>query len=357
MFRDKNKWRVTWRENGKRCSMSFASPNDARLFEAQLKSGVSSLPVLSQVEMTFSEYAVRWHRDYAQIEKSETTWSDDLATIRDHLNPAIGHMRLIDIRKAHGLLLKVELSKKPIKAQTVNNHINLAKKMLSVAVDFELLAANPFQSVKSIKTSKPGFKFWTSEESEKFLKRCRELDPELCDLILFAVRTGLRLGEIKALCRKDLDFENRIIRVGATWAWKLGKVMDRSKNGEVDFVPMTPQIYDLLLTKKMMKPGQSVFRQNLVPYGNERLKLMCGKAMVQVLNFHSLRHTFASQLAMAGVDLFRIQKLMRHKSIEMTQRYAHLHPDSIKGASDLLDGDSQMTRKVLKFESAKSVSL
>lgn len=54
------------------------------------------------------------------------------------------------------------------------------------------------------------------------------------------------------------------------------------------------------------------------------------------LTFHSMRHTFASWLALKGTDIYRIQKLMRHKRIEMTMRYAHLIPDAMRGALDLL---------------------
>ncbi len=61
------------------------------------------------------------------------------------------------------------------------------------------------------------------------------------------------------------------------------------------------------------------------------------KARLTDVRFHDLRHTFATRLVQAGVDLYKVQKLMRHKSPIMTQRYAHHYPESLRGAVEVLD--------------------
>ena len=336
MYRFRDKWRVTWRECGKKCSRLFENPNDARLFEAQIKSGIADVRPFEVQMMVFSDFAEKWFREYAMIEKSESTWEHDLAAIRNHLNPIIGELKLDVIRKVHGIELKSEISRKGLKPKSVNNILQLAKKILGTAVDFEFLKANPFQNVKPLKATKPGFRFWTISERDKFLERGSPLRPEFCELVKIAVHTGLRMGELRALKRSDLDFDNGIIRVGATYNRRLKKVLNRSKNGEIDFVPMNSEVLSILATRKLMKPDQTIFRSTVFENARRDLRLLCVKANVPVLSFHSLRHTFASCLAMAGVNLMVIQKLMRHKSYEMTLRYAHLHPNSIKGVTDVL---------------------
>jgi len=61
------------------------------------------------------------------------------------------------------------------------------------------------------------------------------------------------------------------------------------------------------------------------------------KADIEDFHFHGLRHTFATRLIQAGVDLYKVQRLLGHKSLMMTQRYAHHSPDSLRDAVDILD--------------------
>jgi len=344
MFRDRDKWRVRWQEGGKTRSRTFANKSDAALFEVQLKSGVKRVATLEEEATTFAELTERWFRDYAQVEKSETTWANDRTAIRMHLNPVLGNLKLHEIKKSHGIALKAALSKKEITAKTVNSHIGLAKKILSFAVDLDLIPANPFLGVKPLKVAASKFRFWTAADTDKFLARCKPLNPEFHDLVLVAVRCGLRLGELGALRRKDIDFDHRLIRVGATYCRQLRKHFDRSKNREVGFVPMPPDVLEALSTRKLMKPDQLVFDTQLVKQARIRLIRYAAKFQVPEITFHDLRHSFASQLAISGMDLYRIQKLMRHKSIEMTQRYAHLRPDDLIGATDILAKGSSAVR-------------
>jgi integrase len=67
-------------------------------------------------------------------------------------------------------------------------------------------------------------------------------------------------------------------------------------------------------------------------------------AEIPDFHFHALRHTFASRLAMKGVDLYRVQTLMGHKTPEMTQRYAHLSPDTLREAVERLDAEPAASR-------------
>jgi site-specific recombinase XerD len=60
------------------------------------------------------------------------------------------------------------------------------------------------------------------------------------------------------------------------------------------------------------------------------------QAQIEDFHWHDLRHTFASRLVMAGVDLYKVKQLLGHESVEMTQRYAHLAPESVQREVDVL---------------------
>lgn len=147
---------------------------------------------------------------------------------------------------------------------------------------------------------------------------------------LLSLRTGLRFKEITGLKGHDLDFKNDIITV-----------LD-SKNGQTDHVYMTPDIREILKGYNI-PPNEYVFKSR----NGERIKevsdtfertvkkLGFNEGITdrrQLLTFHSLRHTFASWLALNGEQLKTIQELMRHKTIQMTMKYAHLIPDKKREA-------------------------
>ena len=328
MFRDREKWRVRWSESGKTRSRTFDNKKDAALFEAQLRSGSVSVQSKEVEQMTFEKWSQRWFEVYAKVEKSETTWATDQAELRNHINPLIGHLKLSEIKKSHGLDLKAACIAKGLKEKSVNNILHLAKKILLVAVDYELIPSSPWQEVKSLKVPKPNFRFWTKPESDKFLKRCRELRPEFADFVQVAIHTGLRWGELRALRRQDIDLHNGIITVCRTYNKKLKKVLERTKNKDIGRVEMSSEVFSIMKTKTLMKSDQLIFDESLVNNAWGYIGFMCDKANVPKIGVHDLRHTCASQLAMAGVPLYKISRHLRHKDTKTTERYAHLSAES-----------------------------
>lgn len=149
-----------------------------------------------------------------------------------------------------------------------------------------------------------------------------------------AIHSGLRWGELRALQRKDIDFENGLITVCRTFNAKLGKVLMRTKNKDVGRVEMSPEVINIMKTKMLMKSEQLVFGPHLVNNAWRYLGYMCEKANVQRIGVHDLRHTCASQLAMAGVPLYKISRHLRHKDTKTTERYAHLSVESLSGITD-----------------------
>ena len=131
-------------------------------------------------------------------------------------------------------------------------------------------------------------------------------------LILMALFTGMRKSEILNLTWQDIDFNAKIIHI------------EKTKNGERRSVPIS----DLLLEElqKTERQDEKLF-PNLNPKTPFFSKIL-QKSNIKNFHFHDLRHTFASWLAMKGVSLYTIKELLGHKTIEITQRYAHLSPDS-----------------------------
>ena len=351
--RPDGRWRVRWREGSRRRSESFPTKVAAERFEAKLRLGEHrSVGLAEGADMTFDEFSAEWIERYCKLEKAESQWREDESVLRNHLSPAFGSLRLRDLRKANLQRLKEDLKRKPalpsgkarrprekaVSAKTVNNVIGLAKKMLATAVEWEILGANPFAGVKPYPLTDQAFDYWTTEEVERFVRHARHHDPEFTTLVLVAARTGLRRGELAGLQRYQLDFDRRQIQVSAVFCYKSGSRHERTKNRSVGFVPMPKAVVEALRDRTLMAAEAFVFDREMVRHAVTRFRRLCKKVGARPIRFHDLRHTYASNLVAAGVPLFTVQKLMRHKSIQMTQRYAHLAPDYLREAVAVLDG-------------------
>src|SRR5690606_10001232 len=122
--------------------------------------------------------------------------------------------------------------------KTVNNILALAKKILNTAVDMNHLDASPWAAVKPIRAQDGDFNFWTPEERDRFLSVIRLVNEPFARLVCVACHTGLRLGELAGLRRRDIDFRNKLVHVRSQWSMKLGKRVDQTKGKRAEQVPL-----------------------------------------------------------------------------------------------------------------------
>jgi integrase len=166
---------------------------------------------------------------------------------------------------------------------------------------------------------------WLSlEEETALLDACGEGPAWLKPLVVFALQTGMRRGEILNLTWPDVDVRARFIQIR------------HSKNGEPRSIPMSEILLATVAAMKVRPLSGKVFQVGIngLRSAFERAVKAAG---IEDFHFHDLRHTFASRCVQYGVDLYRVQKLLGHKGPEMTQRYAHHVRESITPAIQALD--------------------
>ncbi len=163
---------------------------------------------------------------------------------------------------------------------------------------------------------------------------CRVLRIRDKDLVLLAVGTGLRLGELAALRWSAVDFETGFLTVRSGEGF-------RTKSGHERAVPLAGDAQEVLLRLSSEREddldGPVVTygdgRPIVAKYASKRFKRYVRLAKLpEQIRFHSLRHTCASWLVMRGVPLLIVQQILGHSSIQVTERYAHLAPDVMKAA-------------------------
>jgi integrase len=190
-------------------------------------------------------------------------------------------------------------------------------------------------------TKLPTFKMAKEEGKQRFLNDdeiARLLDASresrnklLLAIVVVDLHTGLRKGELLGLTWEQVDFARNVIALGR-----------RTKSGKGRDVPINQAVYDALAPLRKAAGGQDAtgrvwgeIRKIDTAYNAALLR---AKVLDVDVSFHTLRHTFASHYVMRGGSLVKLQASLGHASIRTTQVYAHLAPDHLSGATNILEG-------------------
>jgi len=192
----------------------------------------------------------------------------------------------------------------------------------------------------------PGRVRWLTPEQATALidaARHNQRAEHLADFIRLALHTGMRKGEMLALEWNRVDFRQNLI------------YLDTQKNGQRGSVPLNRTAREALLNRARFRAEHCPAARHVFCAPNGRrianvqrsFSSACAAAGLVDVHIHDLRHTCAAWLAQAGVPLLDVSNLLRHASIEMTQRYAHLAPTSARNAVAKLEaGDNLATMSI-----------
>lgn len=214
---------------------------------------------------------------------------------------------------------------------TVKREMVIIQSMMSRAVNAEHLSVNPMKKVERMKERVTRDRFLSEEEVDLILANC---SPRQYPIWVTFLQTGMREGELVNLEWNDIDFERRMAHVQVKEFWQ-------PKTSEPRSIPMSSFLYETLRQhRRQCSPGVkwvfSAKSGQQVRHLLREFKALCHRLGIEGVTLHTMRHTFASHLIMRGVDIRTVQKLMGHKSIDMTMRYAHLAPDHLKNAVEKL---------------------
>ncbi len=288
---------------------------------------------LTEDELTFRQFASQWFEGYVTSNNKPSEQRAKKYTINTHLVPFLGRLLLSQVTTQHVEQYKAHMKGK-ISNKTLNKHLSVLKKCLTTAHDWGALETVP-PKITWMKCPPPKMDYLTQEESELLLENAEGVVREL---LLMALRTGMRQGEVKGLQWDSIDWNNQSIVVRHSKN-DYTKELDSPKSNRERHIPMAPDLYQTLLNRKKEK-GYVFLDADKHTFDEQRLRLrlkkVCQKAGVRHIGWHTLRHTFASQLVASGVAMPVVQALMGHSTITMTMRYTHLAPSNLRSAIDLL---------------------
>ncbi|MEP7153897.1 MAG: site-specific integrase [Nitrospira sp.] len=290
----------------------------------------------------FSDLMDRYLQEHASRRANYRRYVDMVRNLRTFF----GNPTLVQVTPKSIVAYKNKRYADGVKPATINRELALLKKAFNLACrEWEWSTDNPVCRVSMEKEQNTRDRWLTDEEEARLFAAAV---PWVRDLVIFAIHTGMRRGEILALTWAGVNFTRRTVTVF------------KSKNGERRTIPVNQTVLDLL-RQKHGQAGRLLLEQDVVfaseattPVNGSNLRRRFNSALrvahIADFRFHDLRHTFATRLVQGGVDLYKVQRLLGHKSPSMTQRYAHHYPESLRDGVEILDRGRTVSTNLAQSE-------
>lgn len=300
-------------------------PREARRTLALLESKAirdRALEVRPLKRIGFGEYAEVFLK---HVRSQLRAWDRYECALRS-LKPFFGNVQMTAI-DAEWIERYKQARAEQVEPATVNHDLHVLRRMYNLAMEWGYARESPVRFVKFFRERNARLRYLTREEFDRLVEACPDW---LRALITVAVHTGMRRGELLALTWVDVDLENGFASV------------NDPKNATPRKVPLNETAREILTALKSNSKSMRVFSNEVGErISHEHLRMNCHRvlavAKIEDFRFHDLRHTCGSWMAMAGVDIRRIQEVLGHKTISMTLRYAHLAPNQAADAVGKLD--------------------
>ncbi|MFH0931873.1 MAG: site-specific integrase [Candidatus Zixiibacteriota bacterium] len=323
IFRKKDNWYLDYYVNGRRKREKIGPSKKLAedvLHKRKLEIAENRfLDIRREKKVRFKDFTKTYLELHCKAHKK--SWKKDITLLRT-LTKHFGNKCLYEITPLSIEEFKNEQGKLSAPA-TVNRKITCLRHLLKKAVEWGKVSDNAARNIKLLRENNQRLRYLEKEEIKRLVDACCS---HLRPIVILGLNTGMRKGEILGLKWREVDFEKGIIYLLDT------------KNGEKREVYLNELAKKALIAVRKHPNSPYIFcSPDGKPYTNVRRSFFTAlkKCGINDFHFHDLRHTFASQLVMAGIDLNTVRDLMGHKSIEMTLRYAHLSPDHKKRAIEI----------------------
>jgi len=338
-------WDIRWREGGRNRNVRVRGSHEvAKKIERKkmsLRDENRHLDIKRETNFRMRDLISRYQEQFARKKKSWDRERSILSGIREEL----GHLfvREVDgpaVQKWYAGLTE----RKKLGAGTAVRHFNVAHHLLEKASTLWSketgLDRNPADQVEVYRPDDQRERYLSEEEiaalktaldTKMYRVGTREINRtfyRLRMIVLIALTTGMRLGEVMSLTWRDLRFSEGLIAVCA-----------KLKGGRIRYAPMTPELaqelrrYPAMIGEERLFPprSDSTGERQRVEHSFATVLALAG---IQDFRFHDLRHSFASWFMMNGGDLYELAKILGHSNIKMTERYAKLGKTHIAKTGD-----------------------
>lgn len=342
-------WWVDYRDYyGKRRRKKIGLKSEARAYYMERKAEIEKVrrhPDLA--EKVFGEpkkalTVAEMIAGYLPELEKQASWKDQ-KRYAEKWTAMIGKMPIDKVTREHGRRRQLALKDKGLAPASINRDLTFIKGIFQRAQSDGFLDKNPFASLKMLPEDNV-FDRYMLEAEEARLERV--MDRDAFEIVVFAMETGLRRGEQFRLAWAQVNFED------GGWL-----VIRKAKGNKSRSVPLTARALAILRRRYETRRSAWVFPNstngnpiNAQNFCSRVWRPALAEAEITGLKWHHLRATLASRLAIKGQSLQAIGMILGHSSgARVTERYAHLSPESVRATISALDGGRTAERNGLRL--------
>ncbi len=333
----KDSWGVDWKDESrdKRMRMIIGTKKEAVGVMAKIRTDIFQKGYFEMKAFTDKNFELAAEEYIAHAKKEKNSIKDDVRVLRK-----FGDFKAVSTagRQVRELMLS-EITVKVVEdyksffsegreKATVNRALAVLKHFFFCCIKWKYVEDNPVCSVKMYKVDNARQRFLELNEIEALLSACDNCDAKakyLKSIVLIALNTGMRRGEIMTLKWENIDIPRKIIYTGIT------------KNGEKQTKQMNEELVGVFKSLTPLRAQGDKYFFNTYIFTNKEgkqiidikksFKSALKRAGLTGVTFHTLRHTFASHLIMKTGNIMLVKKSLGQKCVAMAERYSHLSPD------------------------------
>jgi len=330
-------WYIDVRHNGVRYRQKgpLNTRDGALAYEATVRRRLIEADEAAKLKAampTLAAFAEQWLDIYVKTNTKPSTQNSYRRSMAAQLLPRFGHLPIDEV-SADGIKGFVqERLDEGVSPKTINNDLVVLSCCLRVAKEWDVLPMMP--RIKLLRAPPAPVTPLSRDECSRLLGSIG--NETVRSMVLCAIHTGMRIGELRGLMWEDVNLEHKQISVHR--AIVQGRETC-TKNYRIRYLPISQPLLEALEGRRRSSghvfagPDGRPFPLHAAIAG---LKEGAERADIQHVHFHLLRHTFASLLANSGVDMYDLQKLMGHGDYETTSRYVHISWESMQRAVNML---------------------
>ena len=296
----------------------------------------------------FLEVADKWLNQKVKASCGFKTYSEYKSQINKHFKGRFQNRYISQINSNDAYKMINELKDLGLKPKTVNKMICNLKQIFKYALKEKIIRQNQIAEIGLLPEPETDFKYFDNTEIKCILNAA--VGTQMHSVVVVALNTGMRIGEIFGLKWDKIDLVNKSITVSRKMTRQ--GLQEYTKSKRIRRIGINPHLEFEL--RKLKKSSQSEFiftdkkNQPISPdhFSSRNFTVFLKSANVRSLRFHDLRHTFASHFVMNGGTIYELQHVLGHSETSMTNRYAHLSENHLVKAASTVGFSAENIKQV-----------